>query len=221
MGFWWPVLPVPTAAPPPPEVFEPSWLKQTLFPQNSSGRGAGVLRKHLERSDVQILSVKELNALRGSLSQAVQGAPTFKSHVTPPPRSWKHSDLVFALSDLSSELVSCLHIRDQLRTEQDAMLLEVQDLTSLWGAGHPSSQSRVRTFPPFAFAFHCWKGTDAFWSLDLSQTAILPLRSREVSSERVLISPASSPTSDLPDVSFPATDVGLDLLTFKELVHAV
>ncbi|XP_024144568.1 schwannomin-interacting protein 1 [Oryzias melastigma] len=72
---------------------------------NSSGRGAGVLRKHLERSDVQILSVKELNALRGSLSQAVQ--------------------------DLSSELVSCLHIRDQLRTEQDAMLLEVQDLTSL------------------------------------------------------------------------------------------
>ncbi|XP_023822020.1 schwannomin-interacting protein 1 isoform X2 [Oryzias latipes] len=72
---------------------------------NSAGRGSGVHRKHLERSDVQSLSMKDLNALRTSLSQAVQ--------------------------DLSAELVSCLHIRDQLRTEQDAMLLEVQDLTSL------------------------------------------------------------------------------------------
>lgn len=35
-------------------------------------------------------------------------------------------------SDLSSELVDSLQVRDQLRTEQDAMLLEVQDLTSLW-----------------------------------------------------------------------------------------
>lgn len=34
-------------------------------------------------------------------------------------------------SDLSSELVGLLQVRDQLRTEQDAMLLEVQDLTSL------------------------------------------------------------------------------------------
>lgn len=33
--------------------------------------------------------------------------------------------------DLSSELVGRLQVRDQLRTEQDAMLLEVQDLTSL------------------------------------------------------------------------------------------
>lgn len=34
-------------------------------------------------------------------------------------------------SDLSTELVGRLQVRDQLRTEQDAMLLEVQDLTSL------------------------------------------------------------------------------------------
>jgi len=34
--------------------------------------------------------------------------------------------------DLSSELVGRLLTRDQLRTEQDAMLLEVQDMTSLW-----------------------------------------------------------------------------------------
>ncbi|KAM6909389.1 schwannomin-interacting protein 1 [Xenentodon cancila] len=64
-----------------------------------------VQRKHLERSDLQRLTIKDLKALCSSLSQATQ--------------------------DLSSELVKCLHIRDQLRTEQDAMLLEVQDLTSL------------------------------------------------------------------------------------------
>lgn len=33
------------------------------------------------------------------------------------------------LVDLSSELVGHLLIRDQLRTKQDAMLLDVQDLT--------------------------------------------------------------------------------------------
>ncbi|KAM7377705.1 hypothetical protein PAMA_014150 [Pampus argenteus] len=64
-----------------------------------------VQRKHLERSDLQSFSVKELNALCASLSQTIQ--------------------------DLSSELVGRLQVRDQLRTEQDAMLLEVQDLTSL------------------------------------------------------------------------------------------
>ncbi|KAM4714815.1 schwannomin-interacting protein 1 isoform 2-T2 [Anableps anableps] len=62
-------------------------------------------RTHLELSDVERLSVEQLKALSASLRQDIQ--------------------------DLSSELVSCLHIRDQLRTEQDAMLLEVQDLTSL------------------------------------------------------------------------------------------
>ncbi|KAM8881244.1 schwannomin-interacting protein 1 [Synchiropus picturatus] len=62
-------------------------------------------RRHLERSDLQNLTMKELNALCKSLSQTIQ--------------------------DLSSDLVGRLQVRDQLRTEQDAMLLEVQDLTSL------------------------------------------------------------------------------------------
>ncbi|XP_028285428.1 schwannomin-interacting protein 1 [Parambassis ranga] len=64
-----------------------------------------VHRRHLELSDLQSLSIKDLNALYASLTQAIQ--------------------------DLSSELVGRLQVRDQLRTEQDAMLLEVQDLTSL------------------------------------------------------------------------------------------
>ncbi|KAM4603727.1 schwannomin-interacting protein 1 [Polymixia lowei] len=64
-----------------------------------------VKRRRLECSDLQAFSIKELNSLCTSLSQAIQ--------------------------DLSSELVGCLQTRDQLRTEQDAMLLEVQDLTSL------------------------------------------------------------------------------------------
>ncbi|XP_062300507.1 schwannomin-interacting protein 1 [Scomber scombrus] len=64
-----------------------------------------VQRKHLEHSDLQSFNIKELNALCISLSQTIQ--------------------------DLSSELVGRLQVRDQLRTEQDAMLLEVQDLTSL------------------------------------------------------------------------------------------
>lgn len=34
------------------------------------------------------------------------------------------------LSDLSSQLVSQLLVRDHLRTKQDAMLLDVQDMTS-------------------------------------------------------------------------------------------
>ncbi|XP_073331516.1 schwannomin-interacting protein 1 [Pagrus major] len=64
-----------------------------------------VQRRHLERSDLQNFSIKDLNALSTSLSKTIQ--------------------------DLSSELVGRLQVRDQLRTEQDAMLLEVQDLTSL------------------------------------------------------------------------------------------
>ncbi|XP_076580483.1 schwannomin-interacting protein 1 isoform X2 [Chaetodon auriga] len=64
-----------------------------------------VQRRHLEHSDLQNFSIKELNALSVSLSKTIQ--------------------------DLSSELVGSLQVRDQLRTEQDAMLLEVQDLTSL------------------------------------------------------------------------------------------
>lgn len=72
---------------------------------SSALKDAVVQRKHLERSDLQNLSIKELNKLSTSLRQAIQ--------------------------DLSSELVGLLQIRDQLRTEQDAMLLEVQDLTSI------------------------------------------------------------------------------------------
>ncbi|KAJ8338251.1 hypothetical protein SKAU_G00372170 [Synaphobranchus kaupii] len=62
-------------------------------------------RKRLNRGDLQALSLKQLNTLTASLNQAIH--------------------------DLSSELVGRLLIRDQLRTEQDAMLLEVQDMTSL------------------------------------------------------------------------------------------
>lgn len=72
---------------------------------SSALKDAVVQRRHLERSDLQNLSIKELNKLSTSLRQAIQ--------------------------DLSSELVGLLQIRDQLRTEQDAMLLEVQDLTSI------------------------------------------------------------------------------------------
>ncbi|XP_054457771.1 schwannomin-interacting protein 1 [Anoplopoma fimbria] len=64
-----------------------------------------VQRRHVERSDLENFSMKDLNALCTSLSQTIQ--------------------------DLSSDLVGRLQVRDQLRTEQDAMLLEVQDLTSL------------------------------------------------------------------------------------------
>lgn len=68
-------------------------------------KDCGVKRRRLEQSDLQSHSLKELTALRNSLSQEIQ--------------------------DLSSDLVGRLLTRDQLRTEQDAMLQEVQDLTSL------------------------------------------------------------------------------------------
>lgn len=72
---------------------------------SSALKEAIVQRRHLERPDLQNVSIKELNKLSTSLRQTIQ--------------------------DLSSELVGLLQIRDQLRTEQDAMLLEVQDLTSV------------------------------------------------------------------------------------------
>ncbi|XP_057711903.1 schwannomin-interacting protein 1 [Corythoichthys intestinalis] len=59
----------------------------------------------LDRGDVHKLSLGELRAQRSFLAQSVQ--------------------------ELSSDLVARLQLRDQLRTEQDAMLLELQDLTSL------------------------------------------------------------------------------------------
>ncbi|TDH05425.1 hypothetical protein EPR50_G00142530 [Perca flavescens] len=60
-------------------------------------------RKHLERRELLERSVQQLSSMRASLQQAVHA--------------------------LSSELVTHLLVRDQLRTKQDAMLLDVQDLT--------------------------------------------------------------------------------------------
>ncbi|KAF1378118.1 hypothetical protein PFLUV_G00186780 [Perca fluviatilis] len=60
-------------------------------------------RKHLERRELLERSEQQLISLRASLQQAVHA--------------------------LSSELVTHLLVRDQLRTKQDAMLLDVQDLT--------------------------------------------------------------------------------------------
>ncbi|KAM6984338.1 schwannomin-interacting protein 1 [Tautogolabrus adspersus] len=60
-------------------------------------------RKHLERWELQECSEKQLRSLRATLQQEVHA--------------------------LSSELVAHLLVRDQLRTKQDAMLLDVQDLT--------------------------------------------------------------------------------------------
>ncbi|KAK5893833.1 hypothetical protein CgunFtcFv8_006667 [Champsocephalus gunnari] len=71
----------------------------------AAGSDPEVQRRHVERSDLENFSLKDLNALCTSLSKTIQ--------------------------DLSSDLVGRLQARDQLRTEQDAMLLEVQDLTSL------------------------------------------------------------------------------------------
>lgn len=74
--------------------------KQTIHPSEAVRE-----RKHYERNYLKNFSLKELKALRTSLSKDIH--------------------------DLSSELVGRLLTRDQLRTEQDAMLLEVQDMTSL------------------------------------------------------------------------------------------
>lgn len=41
-------------------------------------------------------------------------------------------NICFFFPDLSSQLVAQLLVRDHLRTKQDAMLLDVQDMTSLW-----------------------------------------------------------------------------------------
>lgn len=97
--------------------------------QTAGRREAAAQRTHLELSDVERLSVEQLTALCASLRQDIQGEPASErqrgSAALP-------ASLGFLFStDLSSELVSRLHIRDQLRTEQDAMLLEVQDLTAL------------------------------------------------------------------------------------------
>lgn len=62
-----------------------------------------VQQKPVERWELQHLRLQQLSSLRASLQQDVHA--------------------------LSSELVAQLLVRDQLRTKQDAMLLDVQDLT--------------------------------------------------------------------------------------------
>ncbi|KAM9331959.1 schwannomin-interacting protein 1 isoform 1-T2 [Pholidichthys leucotaenia] len=69
----------------------------------SSSSSCVVKRKHLERLDLQQRSVQQLISLKTSLEHDIHA--------------------------LSSELVAHLLVRDQLRTKQDAMLLDVQDLT--------------------------------------------------------------------------------------------
>ncbi|XP_054902878.1 schwannomin-interacting protein 1 [Poeciliopsis prolifica] len=72
--------------------------------QESQASCSGVAqRKHLERKELKDLSETQLIGLRGALQQEIHA--------------------------LSAELVAQLLVRDQLRTKQDAMLLDVQDLT--------------------------------------------------------------------------------------------
>ncbi|XP_007248178.2 schwannomin-interacting protein 1 [Astyanax mexicanus] len=74
--------------------------KQTIAPSDAVKQ-----RPHYDCSDLQNFSLKELKALKTTLSKDIH--------------------------NLSSELVGRLLTRDQLRTEQDAMLLEIQDMRSL------------------------------------------------------------------------------------------
>lgn len=76
-----------------------------LKQQQPSRSDLNIRRKILSCSDLQTCSVLQLNALSASLNEDIQ--------------------------DLSSELVKHLVVRDNLRTKQDAMLLDVQDMTSL------------------------------------------------------------------------------------------
>ncbi|XP_037604024.1 schwannomin-interacting protein 1-like [Sebastes umbrosus] len=71
--------------------------------QRLAGSSCVAERKHLERWELQERSAPHLSSLGASLQQEVH--------------------------TLSSELVAHLLVRDQLRTKQDAMLLDVQDLT--------------------------------------------------------------------------------------------
>lgn len=54
--------------------------------------------------------------------------------------------VLLATLELSSELVGRLQVRDQLRTKQDAMLLEIQDLTSLWSQTGPYNDVYILFF---------------------------------------------------------------------------
>lgn len=106
------------------------WPQSQTVPPSEAVRE----RKHYERNDLKNFSLKELKALRTSLSKDVHGKP--KYYVTycvqlmmSVVNNW--ASLCMCV-DLSSELVGRLLTRDQLRTEQDAMLQEVQDMASLW-----------------------------------------------------------------------------------------
>ncbi|XP_067255444.1 schwannomin-interacting protein 1 [Chanodichthys erythropterus] len=81
------------------------WAEQKEKEQEATHSNINIRRKILSLSDLQTCSLLQLNALRASLNEDIQ--------------------------DLSSELVKHLVVRDHLRTKQDALLLDVQDMTSL------------------------------------------------------------------------------------------
>ncbi|XP_052423692.1 schwannomin-interacting protein 1 isoform X2 [Carassius gibelio] len=80
------------------------WAEQKEKEQ-ATHSSMNIRRKILSLSDLQTCSLLQLNALSSSLNEDIQ--------------------------DLSSELVKHLVVRDHLRTKQDALLLDVQDMTSL------------------------------------------------------------------------------------------
>lgn len=80
------------------------WAEQKEKEQ-ATHSSMNIRRKILSLGDLQTCSLLQLNALRASLNEDIQ--------------------------DLSSELVKHLVVRDHLRTKQDALLLDVQDMTSL------------------------------------------------------------------------------------------
>nr|XP_055064567.1 schwannomin-interacting protein 1 [Misgurnus anguillicaudatus] len=80
------------------------WAEQKDKEEETHNK-VSIRRKILSLSDLQTCSSLQLNALRTSLNEDIH--------------------------DLSSELVKHLVVRDHLRTKQDALLLDVQDLTSL------------------------------------------------------------------------------------------
>ncbi|XP_062869977.1 schwannomin-interacting protein 1 isoform X2 [Trichomycterus rosablanca] len=85
------------------ELRDKVWAEQRQ--QQLSSNDVVFKRRKLIRSDLQTCSMVQLNALSDSLHKDIQ--------------------------DLSSELVKHLVVRDHLRTKQDALLLDVQDMTSL------------------------------------------------------------------------------------------
>ncbi|XP_051972465.1 schwannomin-interacting protein 1-like [Xyrauchen texanus] len=79
------------------------WAEQKEKEEPSHSK-MNIRRKILSLSDLQTCSLLQLNALRASLNEDIQ--------------------------ELSSELVKHLVIRDHLRNKQDALLMDVQDMTS-------------------------------------------------------------------------------------------